>query len=178
MPEFSMDQLVVSCRRAIDWLHRNLIRYNGDLDQLYVAGHSAGGHLAAMMMATDWQLFNQKLSSEAVKGICAISGLYNLLPLQLCYVNEILRMDKATALSNSPVQLLPQTNCALVLAVGADETAEYLSQSSELYSGWIKKQANLQLMEIPGRNHFSILETMLDNTSPLHKAICSLMNIA
>ena len=175
MPEFSMDQLVLSCQRAIGWVYKNISQYNGNPDQIYVSGHSAGGHLASMMMTTDWREFNNKLSADLIKGICAISGLYNLVPIQLCYVNDVLKMDTATSLRNSPVQLRPKTNCPLLLAVGADESAEYLVQSRELFTAW--PDQIIKLLEIPGLNHFSILETMLDHSSTLHKAMCRLMNI-
>lgn len=177
MPDYSMSQLVLSCRKAILWLNQHLLEYNGNPDQMYVSGHSAGAHLAVMMMTTNWLQFNNTLKADAIKGVCAISGLYNLIPIQICYVNEILKMDKETALLNSPVQLLPETHCHLILAVGAMETAEYLSQSRELLDRWTKQEASIELIEIDGLNHFSILETMLNSSSNLHKAMCLLMKV-
>ena len=177
MPEYSMNQLVDSCRKAISWVNQNITQYNGNPDQVYVAGHSAGGHLATMMMATNWTQFNPNLTDDVIKGVCAISGLYNLVPIQLCNVNEILKMDKESALLNSPVRLLPKTLCPLVLAVGAEETAEYLSQSRQLSDRWTKQDSSIELIEIAGLNHFSILETMLKPSSTLHQAMCHLMQI-
>jgi arylformamidase len=169
MPVHSLDQLVISCRRSIHWVQQNIANYNGDPTQIYVAGHSAGGHLASMMMTVE------ELNT-AIKGVCAISGLYNLLPVQLCYVNETIHLDSETVLRNSPVRLSPEVACPLLLAVGANESAEYLEQSRELYSSWSNQNANLELLEIPDADHFSILETMLVTSSPLHKAMCGLMN--
>jgi len=100
MPVFSMEQLIMSCRQAIGWICRNIGKYNGNPNQLYVSGYSAGAHLASMMMATDWKKFDHTLNNDIIKGVCAISGLYNLLPVQLCYVNDVLQMDKATAIHN------------------------------------------------------------------------------
>jgi arylformamidase len=169
MPAYSLDQLVKSCRRSIQWVQQNIAAYNGDPSEIYVAGHSAGGHLASMTMTGEE-------SNTAVKAVFAISGLYNLQPVQLCYVNETIHLDKETALRNSPVNLSPVVSCPLLLAVGANESAEYLEQSRELYTSWSKQNANVELLEIPGADHFSILETMLVPSSPLHKAMCSLMN--
>ncbi len=177
MPDHSLDQLVCSCRLAISWLCKNLSSYHGNSEQLYVSGHSAGGHLASMMMATDWPQFDKSLSRDTVKGVCSISGLYNLLPVQLCYVNEIIKLDKESAIRNSPVQLLPYTPCPLVLAVGGTETTAYKEQSQELYATWTHKHAEVELLEIAGFNHFSILATMLDESSVLHQAMCKLMGI-
>ena len=175
MPDYSMDQLVLSCRKAIAWLHKNLLQYNGDPRQIYIAGHSAGGHLAAMMLATNWPQFDPSMKAETIKGICAISGLYNLLPVQLCYVNDTLKMNKETAIRNSPVQLSPHTSCPFILAVGGDETDEYKEQSRELFDEWTAKSADLQLVEATDTNHFSVLTSLSDHSSVLHKALYRLI---
>ncbi len=176
MPAYPMDQLVCSCRRAISWAYKNMAEYNGDPDQLYIAGHSAGGHLASMMLATNWPQFDAKLNSNPIKGICAISGLYNLVPVQLSNVNINLKMDTAMAIRNSPVQLSPETVCPMVLAVGAEESDEYTAQAMELFNKW-SGNAAIQLLEIPGTNHFSVLTSMLENSSLLHTTMCGLMGI-
>ncbi len=177
MPVQSLDQLVSSCRNAIGWVYQNISQYNGDPEQLYIAGHSAGGHLASMMMTQDWLTFDAKLNKPFIKGICAISGLYNLLPVQLCYVNEILQMDKEIAIRNSPVQLSPKIHCPIVLAVGGEESDEYKAQSSELYHVWSEKGVNVELVEIIGTNHFSVLTCLLDQTSQLQKLLSKLMDV-
>jgi arylformamidase len=73
--------------------------------------------------------------------------------------------------------LLPVASCPLVLAVGANETREYLEQSRELYHTWSEKNVQVEIVEIEGADHFSILETMLDHSSVLHNAMCRLMDI-
>jgi arylformamidase len=173
-PAVSMDQILLSCRQAIHWVYKNIQDYNGDPNQIYIAGHSAGGHLAAMLLATDWKQYD--LVNDVIKGVCAISGIFNLVPIQLSYLNEVLSMDTATAIRNSPVQLSPQTACPLVIAVGGDETDEFLDQSHELYN-CRKGIIPAEIVQIPGLNHFSILETVLDPASALHQAVCRLMKI-
>jgi arylformamidase len=172
MPDHRMEQLVLSCRNAIHWVQQNISGYNGDEQEVYVSGHSAGGHLAAMMMVEGKQEFAYPL-----KGIFAISGLYNLLPVQLCYVNDVLKMDEETALRNSPVYLPPVAWCPLVLSVGANETSEYLEQSRELYYAWTNHGVKVEILELEGADHFSILETMIDDSSPLHKRMYKMMNV-
>ena len=174
-PAVSLDQIVLSCCKAIQWLHQNLSQYNGDSHQMYVAGHSAGGHLAAMLMTTDWSHFN--LPGEVIKGYCAMSGLFNLTPIRLSDINEVLKMDQDMVLRNSPVQLKPLTQSPLLLAVGADESDEFKDQGRELYADWKEKSISLQLLEIPGLNHYSILETIIEPTSSLHQFIRRLMKI-
>jgi arylformamidase len=176
-PAFLIDQILLSCRQAIYWLSQNLFQFNGDPRQIYVAGHSAGGHLAAMLLTTDWPRFNKNVSADIIKGGAAISGLFNLKPIQLSYLNKILNMDSEAALRNSVIQLFPTSRSPLILVVGADETEEFKDQSKELYENWKKKNFAVQLMQIPGQNHFSILATILYPTSILHRATLQLMNI-
>ena len=170
-PLASIDQAVSSCRKAIDWVHKNITQFNGDTEQMYVAGHSAGGHLAVMMMTQ-----NEKYSTPGIRGVCSMSGLFNLLPIQLSEINETLQMDKAMALQNSPVYLPPFVTCPLLLTVGADETEEYKEQSDELYKSW-KEKIPMQLLQLKGMNHYSIIEDLLNNDSLLHQKMCELMDI-
>jgi arylformamidase len=173
MPAFSMDQLVQSCHSAVSWVQRHIHEYNGDPQEVYIAGHSAGGHLTAMAAVAD-PLHSLHTS---IKGICAISGLYDLLPIQLCYVNEILQMDQATALKNSPVHLQPSPGCRILLAVGGNETDEYLAQSRGLFKKWSSPDNPSELLEIKGLDHFSVLTSILDTSSVLHQAIRKLMQV-
>ena len=105
-----------------------------------------------------------------------MSGLFNLVPIQLSEINETLQMDTTMALRNSPVQLLPAVSCPLLLTVGADEAEEYKAQSDELYKSW-KEQIPLQLLQLKGLNHYSIIEDLLNTGSLLHQKMCGLINI-
>lgn len=176
-PEVSIDQIVLSCRSAIHWVYHNIFAFNGDPHQMYVAGHSAGGHLAAMLMATDWRLFEQGLPSNLLRGICAVSGLFNLVPIHLSYINKIVKMDMETAKSNSPVRLQPLNSCPFILAVGEAESAEFNDQSKELYTCWKNQGLNHQLLQLPGQNHYSIAEAIVDPRSSLHQGLLQLMEI-
>jgi len=173
-PTVSMDQIVASCREAVRWISQNIAAYNGDPGQLYVAGYSAGGHLAAMLLATDWRHHN--FNTDLIKGVCTISGLFNLIPILLSDINPVLDMDRETALRNSPVRQVPSTNCPLVIAVGGDETDEFLCQSSEIYDCW-KEIIPVEMIEIPGVNHYSIVETILEPESRLHLAMLHLLKL-
>lgn len=172
-PVASMDEMVSSCRDAIYWLYHHVSSFHGDPEQLYLAGHSAGGHLAAMLAATQWEQLYPDLPANTIKGACAISGLFNLVPIQLSELNSVLRMDTETALRNSPVRLQP-ARCPLVLGVGEDESEEFKAQSEELYTRW-KEQAQLQLLELPGCNHYWVMDAFADPASLLHRAMKELM---
>ena len=173
VPVVSMDRLVKSCRKAVDWAYDNITHMNGDSNQIYIAGHSAGAHLAAMLMTREETHGKESL----IKGVCAISGLFNLIPIQLSNINEGLQMDKDAAISNSPALKVPSILCPLLIAVGDAETNEFLDQSRELIKTWKNKIRSVELIEIPDLNHFSILDSIADPNSLLHKSITRLMKI-
>ena len=173
IPAVNMDQVVQSCRKAVDWIYFNIVQWNGDPDQIYIAGHSAGAHLAATLMIVEKQS-----RKTFIKGVCAISGIYNLIPIQLSNINDVLKMDKEAATRNSPAFKEPIELYLLLLAVGGAETTEFLDQSRELNTKWKNKTNSTELMVIPGLNHFSILDSFCDTNSLLHNSMCKLMKIA
>ncbi|CAN5547101.1 alpha/beta hydrolase [soil metagenome] len=172
-PGATMDEMVASCRNAMLWLQQNLAAFNADPQQVYVAGHSAGAHLASMLMEKEWA----KSIQNPIKGICVISGLFDLHPIQLSYVNEALQMNKEMAIRNSPIDLVPAQDCPVLVAAGAAETAEFQDQSRKFYNNWKNKKASVELMELHGLNHFSILDSLVDENALLHKAIVKLMGL-
>lgn len=176
-PANTIDQLVLSCRKATVWLHQNLSAFNGNSNAIFVAGHSAGGHLAAMLMETNWAQFDIKLPADLVKGTVAISGIFNLIPVRLSYLNKVLNLDSEAVIRNSPVRIHQVKSSPLILAVGKEESLEFNDQSTELYL--CRKAAGfpVQLLQMAGQNHFSIIETMLDPGSALSVAMKEMMKI-
>lgn len=173
-PAATIDDIVASCRKALLWLHKNLPQFNGDPQQLYIMGNSAGAHLAAMLLEKEWQ---QKNVAGFIKKVCLLSGVFNLLPVQLLPLNSILNLSIEMAMRNSPVELIPAEDSALLIAVGGDETTEFKCQSRQLFNNWSDKNTDIKFLKLPGINHYSILETLLDKTSALHIAVREMMNI-
>ena len=173
-PAATIDEMVASCRKAVLWLYRNLQLFNGDPQQVFIMGNSAGAHLAAMLVVKEWM---QKNAADFIKGVCLLSGIFNLLPVQLLQLNSVLNMSRETAMRNSPVELIPGENCQLLVCVGEDETDEFKYQSRQLYDKWKDKNTVIKLLELPGINHYSILEPLLNNASILHIAMGKMMNI-
>lgn len=170
-PAATMDEIVASCRKAVRWLQQNLAAYDANPQQIYIAGHSAGAHLATMLMSKEQAVE----ITPFVKGMCLISGLYNLVPVQLSYVNAVIGMDKETAERNSPVNLPAVQTCPLLVSAGSAETEAFKDQSSELYTRW-KTKTPVQLLQLPGVNHFSILDALVDENTLLHQAMMKMMN--
>jgi arylformamidase len=175
-PSVPLDQIVASCKRAVQWVHANIQQYNGDPDELYVAGHSAGGHLAVMLMSAGRQHSNTSFPAGMVKAVCAMSGLFDLEPIRLSEINQITKLDEHAVSGNSPVDLMPVCHCPMVIAVGADESDEFISQSAALYFSWQKHNVPMELLQLPAINHYSIVESFADKNSSLHAAMLQLMS--
>ena len=159
-PTARMDRIVGEIRRAIGWLHEHLGDYGADPARLYVSGHSAGGHLTATAM-----------SLGAVRGGLAISGLYDLEPIRLNYLNEKLGLDEAEAERNSPLLHLPPMAGPLVVAYGTAELPELCRQSVEYAQAWVEAGLPGHLLPIDGADHFTILEALADPRGALTEAL-------
>ena len=145
--------------------------FGGDRDNIFISGHSAGGHLVAMMMATDWPAFDARLPIQPICGGCGISGLYDLEPIRLCFLNEDLQISKEIAARNSPMKQQRTCLSPLLLAVGANEGPEYLRQSNELSKAWSQSGETAKVLVMPGHNHFSIAAQLDNSESELSRAI-------
>lgn len=168
-PAANMNDIVSSCGAAMQWLYKNIMNYNGDPEAMYVMGHSAGAHLAAMLLCDD--------NTNFLKGGTFLSGLYELEPVILSYVNDILGLDKATALENSPVFFTPVNQCPLLFVAGSSETDEFKDQTTEIYEHWKSKHSAISLLQIAGKNHYSILDAVTEKSSVLQSAIFRMMDI-
>lgn len=170
-PAVTLDEIVRQSRAALAWLYRNSNIHGGDPDRLYVSGHSAGGQLAPIVLGTDWA--SQGLPGKMVKGAVAISGIYDLEPMRLSYLNEGMNLDAASVERNSPIrQVPPRTRRVgpLVLCVGGDESPEFLRQQADYAAVWAKSQAPARIVGAAGRNHFSVMDWMGEAGSPLFRA--------
>ena len=108
-PRVTMDEIVRQMLRASRWLWLNAEEYGMDQDRLYVAGHSAGGHLTAMLMCALWPVFDRSLPKDLWKGGLAISGVYDLRPLvEVDWLNGDLRLDTASALRDASLSALAE----------------------------------------------------------------------
>jgi arylformamidase len=175
MPHVTLDELVLQCRASIAWVYRNAATFGGDRNRIFISGHSAGGHLVAMLMATDWSAFGAP--ADVVKGGCGISGLYDLEPIRLCYLNDILKLSEDDARRNSPVLLPAPRAGSLMLAVGDLEGPEYHRQTDDLATAWRKQGFNSEVMRMPGDDHFSIAAKLGDPASALSRAILRQMGV-
>ena len=178
IPTVDMDELVRQARASLAWLYRNAAAFGGDPGRITVSGHSAGGHLVAMLMSTDWPRF-AGLPADVVKAGCGISGLYDLEPIRLCYLNDTLGLTAEMARRNSPVHVVPAAaGGPLLLPVGGLEGGEYHRQTESLAAAWRRRGLAAEVMDMPGHDHFSIIAELGDPGTPLSRAILRQMGLA
>ena len=175
-PAVSVDEIVRQMLRASRWLWLHAERYGMDPDRLYVSGHSAGGHLTAMMMCAVFPVFDSRLPKDLWKGGLAVSGLYDLRPLQQVeFLQRDLKLDDESALRLSPAYLPPATRAPVMTSVGGDESAEFKRQNALLAERW--KAAFAGNVAMPGKNHFSVIDALADPESPLFAGARRLMKL-
>jgi arylformamidase len=169
-PKVTIERIVQQMLAASAWLYRHAEEYGMDEDRLYVGGHSAGGQLAAMMLAALWPAYDRALPKDLYKGALAVSGVYDLRPLvHVDWLNGDLRLDEASALKVSPVFLPPATRAPLYLAVGGLESSEFKRQNALLAQRW--KAVLGGDVPMPGTNHFTVVDGLADPGNALFAAV-------
>lgn len=175
IPSVDMTELIRQCRAAVAWTHKNAASFRGDADWIYVSGHSAGGHVTAMLLATDWTTWD--MPADVIKGGAALSGIFDLTPIRLCYINDTLHLTEQDVADYSPLTLAPTAGADLIVAVGAAETDEFVLQSRIFTDAWDTAGHAVELIEVPDANHFTILNAYADKTSDLCKAMIRQMGL-
>ncbi|KAG7281956.1 hypothetical protein CRUP_003014 [Coryphaenoides rupestris] len=172
-PKGNMDLIVSQIRRSVVSVMQQYSHFRG----LYLCGHSAGAHLAAMVLSTDWSQYN---ITPQINGALLVSGIYDLLPITATKVNEPLKMTEEVALRNSPMALVPQVvrsspNCHIVVAVAEHDSPEFRKQSEEYYKDLKKSGLNVSLEDVPNTDHFNIIEQMTNEEYHLTQLLLKMM---
>jgi len=177
VPGVPLEEVVRDTLMAVTWCYLHAGHYGANPHHLYVAGHSAGGHLAAMMLAAQWPRWHGALPPEVVRGALAVSGLYDLEPLRYAeFLNSDLKLDAKRALAMSPALMPPATHAPLITAVGGNESSEFKRQNQFLAQQW--KSVFLQDVPMPGFDHFSICTDFGNRDSALVGAMLDLMGMS
>lgn len=154
------------CRTALRWVAENIHNYGGDPNHIYVTGHSAGGHLAAMLLS------DPNLPAGRIKGITSLSGLYDLQPVRLSFVNEKLGLTEQEAAEVSPILYQPHDPTPrLLLTIGDREGDEYIRQMNEFAAAWRRRMPHLVAAILPATDHFSMRAALNDATSDISRLI-------
>jgi len=173
IPTVDMDTLVAHCRQALIWLYRHIADHGGDPRRIVVSGHSAGGHLAALLLASDWPALDPGLPADPVRAILGLSGLYDLEPIRRCFLNAELHLDGAAVAEHSPLNHLPPVGTTALLAVGEQEGHEYARQSRVQVEAWIQ-HIDARVLLTPD-HHFSIVSQLERPDTPLARRLQTLL---
>ena len=177
-PAVTIDDILQQVLDAGAWLYRSADDLEVPRDELYISGHSAGGHPTAMAFASVRpQRASERLPARLFSGGLSISGVYDLRDLvNVPSVNDNVRLDPPTARRLSPMLMQPATDSPLYLAVGGDELPPFRQQQQQLAREW--KQVVAEAAVVPGENHYSILLQLLDPASPLFRSAAAMMRLA
>ncbi|TFZ02631.1 alpha/beta hydrolase [Ramlibacter henchirensis] len=168
-PAASVDDMVACLRKGMAWVAANARSFGGDPDRIFVCGNSAGGHLASVMMTTDWT--EHGLPADLIKGGTFVSGVFDMIPLMKSGANEWLRLDIDTAVRHSAIYNVPRRGGSIVCAVGADEMPEFVEQSRNFAAVWRFHGHPATFLPCPELHHFSIIAELGRRDSALVRAM-------
>ncbi len=165
-PGLPLETIVAQARRSVAWLRANAKEHGADATRLVVAGHSAGGHLAAMC-AVDAQ----------VAGVATLSGLHDLGPLRFSQVQEWLQLDEARAAAMSPALLAPAGRTPVLAWAGTRESEDFRSQGRVLADAWRVHGCDTAYADSDD-DHFTLFERLGDPRDPLTARIAEMARAA
>jgi arylformamidase len=167
-PEVTIAEIIEQIRHAclFLWLRTG--------QRMMIYGHSAGGHLAATMLATEWQARYPKAPPDLVPAAYSISGLFDLKPLVGIPMAQDLRLDESEARSVSPLFWPAPKGRPFDAVVGALESSEFLRQSRTIADSWGKAGAQTRYEAVPGTNHFTVIDALADPHSAMVRRLAEL----
>jgi len=170
VPKTPMAEIVEQIRRAIAWLYANADDLGVDNTRIFCSGHSAGGHLTGMMLATDWSAVAPGLPSTPLAGALTISGVFDVEPLTRAeFLRHDIGLDAEGARALSPAFLQLQSPVPLIRAVGALESAEFHRQQQMIKQQW-PSVCEAAMLDVPECNHLSVCEAFATPGNMLFEA--------
>jgi arylformamidase len=163
-------------RRAVAWVYKNAVRFDGDPSRLYLSGHSSGAHLAGVVLVTDWQK-DFGLPADVVKGGLLISGMYELKPVRLSKRSEYVKFTNEMEQSLSTQRHLDKLNTPIIVAYGTLESPEFQRQTREFAAAVKAAGKPVQLIVAEGYNHFELPETFGNPYGVLGRAALEQMKL-
>lgn len=174
-PAVTVPQITLQMARALAWAWRNVARFGGDPGRIIVAGHSAGGQLAAMMLTCLWPQLDAALPRDLVRSALAISALHDLDPIMRTpFLQQVLRLTPQQVAQASPARLPAPKGGTLYSVAGGAESAEYLRQNHLIQDAWGTRRVPV-CEALPGLHHFSVLDALVEPSHRLHQLALDLL---
>ena len=175
-PAVRVEDIVLQCLKAGAWLYRNASEVGAPRNRIFVAGHSAGGHLTAMCMAAQWPRYSRGLPEKVMQGGLSVSGIYDLVPIaRTPSINVDLHLSESDAVKLSPAFMSPATKAPVYIAVGGREIGGFKEQHALIAGQWAGVIAGD--IPCPDDNHFTILNTFANPESELGRAALGMMGL-
>lgn len=176
-PAVSVDTITLQMVKAVEWAYRNAATYGADRERIVVAGHSAGGHLATMMLTCEWDRVGADLPRTLVSSAMSISGLFDLEPIRhVPFLKDDLGLTEASALRMSPARF-PAPSGVLHALVGGLESEEFLRQNRLIRDAWGARAVPV-CESIAGTNHLDVLHDFADSGGRSHMLALELLGLA
>ncbi len=155
-PFVTIDEIVRQVRAAVAWTVRHIADFGGDPTRIGVGGHSAGGHLTAMCMQTEWAR-DYGLAQDPIKAALMVSGIYDIAPLRYSYLQPMIQLDEGCIRRNSPAFSARPCTAPAWFTWGGNETSEFARQSALMHAAWGAQGNRSELRPIDGADHFSVI---------------------
>jgi arylformamidase len=163
-------------RRAVVWVYRNAADFGGDPRRLYVSGFSSGGHLAGVLLTTDW-VKDFGVPADLLKGGLCISGMFDLKPVRLSSRSNYVAFTDEMEQALSPQRHLDTLVAPLIVAYGTFETPEFQRQSRDFAAAVTAAGKRVELLVGEGYNHFELYETFANPYGVLGRAVLEQMGL-
>jgi arylformamidase len=175
-PAVTIEAIALQTAQALAWVWRHAAKYGGDPSRIHVIGHSAGGHLAAMLLCCRWKTVAPDVPGRLLAGAMSLSGVFDLAPLRHApFLQADLALDPAAVRRLSPAGF-PRPRGPLLALVGADESAEFLRQNQLIRDRWGAAAVPV-CQALPGHNHFTVLQDLVDPAGGAHRHALRLLGL-